>query len=206
MIRINLLGVERQKSKAASAFTLASAAPYLGGLVFVAAVGGVGWWYWSLTQTAQRLEADLVAKRAEADRLKTVTAEVQEFEARRKRLQDRVSLIEKLRMGQSLPVQLLDHVSRSLPEMLWLTDLEQEKGAVTIEGRTTTLIGLSDFVGNLAGTEVFEKPVEIVKSEVQTTTAPGQSGPPSTDLIAFTVRARVAGTPGEDADPAKPAR
>ena len=39
-------------------------------------------------------------------------------------LQQRVQLIEQLRSGQSVPVQLLDHVSRSLPDMLWLTDDE----------------------------------------------------------------------------------
>ena len=76
-------------------------------------------------------------------------AEVKQFEARTTQLQQRVQLIEQLRAGQSVPVQLLDHVSRSLPDMLWLTDLQQEGAAVTIEGRSTTLIALSDFVGNL---------------------------------------------------------
>ena len=33
--------------------------------------------------------------------------------------------------------------------MLWLTDLDQKGNDVTIEGQSTTLIALSDFVGNL---------------------------------------------------------
>jgi Tfp pilus assembly protein PilN len=108
-----------------------------------------------------------------------------------------VSLIERLRTGQSIPVQLLDHVSRSLPDMLWLTDLQQDNGALTIQGRSTTLIGLSDFVGNLASNAVLEKPIEIVKSEVASSEIPGGGG--TADLIEFTVRAHVTGTAADAA-------
>ena len=46
-------------------------------------------------------------------------------------------------------MQLLDIISKSVPDMLWLTDLEQKGNDVTIQGQSTTLIALSDFVGNL---------------------------------------------------------
>jgi hypothetical protein len=59
---------------------------------------------------------------------------------------------------------------------------------VTIEGRSATLIALSDFVGNLASNDLLRKPIEIVNSQVQ----PAQSGQNSTpELIAFTVRAQI---------------
>jgi type IV pilus assembly protein PilN len=197
MIRINLLGVERQaaRKRAGLPMSLAQGAPILGGVVLVAALSGVGWWYWSLSETSARLETDLAAKHQEALRLKSVTAEVQRFEARRAQLQQRVSLIEQLRTGQSIPVQLLDHVSRSLPDMLWLTDLQQDAGSITIQGRSTTLIGLSDFVGNLANNAVLEKPIEIVKSEVAAAEGPSATAGGPAELIQFTVRARVGSTP-----------
>jgi type IV pilus assembly protein PilN len=199
MIRINLLGLERPSARKSAAFSLSlsQSAPLLGAAVLVAALGSVGWWYWSLAQTTARLDAEITAKRQEAERLKTVTAEVQRFEKRRAQLQERVSLIERLRTGQSIPVQLLDHVSRSLPDMLWLTDLQQDNGALTIQGRSTTLIGLSDFVGNLASNAVLEKPIEIVKSEVASSEIPGGGG--TADLIEFTVRAHVTGTAADAA-------
>ena len=151
MIRINLLGVERKPAKVRRrlrhqpALTPASLRGDAG-----AAVGGTGWWFWSLARNREG-GADTVAatRTAEAARLKSVLNEVQQFEAQRTQLQERVQLIERLRAGQSVPVQLLDHISRSLPDMLWLTDLQQEGPAVTIQGRSTTLIALSDFVGNL---------------------------------------------------------
>ena len=80
-----------------------------------------------------------------------------------------------------MPVQLLDHVSRSLPEMLWLTELKQEGQFLTIEGRTTTLIGLSDFVGNLGANAVLQKPIEIVDSGAESR-GRDQGRPPSAPI------------------------
>jgi type IV pilus assembly protein PilN len=190
VIRINLLGAERQKAKKSVAFDVRQRMALVGALVVVVAAAGNGWWYWSLTQTATRLDAETIAAQNEATRLRGVLSEVEQFEARRTQLQRRVALIEDLRSGQSVPVQLLDHVSRSLPEMLWLTGFEQDGEAVTIQGRSTTLIGLSDFVGNLAANPLLKKPVEIVDSQVENS----ESGPnqPATELIKFTVKAQLA--------------
>lgn len=203
MIRINLLGVERQKTrKTTFSFNLAQGVPVLCGLIVVAAASGIGWWYWSLTQASAQVDADIVAARQESARLAGLMNEVKQFEAQRAQLQQRVSLIETLRGGQSIPVQLLDHVSKSLPDMLWLTDLEQDGPGLTIEGRATTLIALSDFVGNLGTGAVLTKPIEIVKSEVaEEVSTPGQ---PGTELIQFTVRAQVAGI--QPVVPTKPGR
>jgi Tfp pilus assembly protein PilN len=190
MIRINLLGADRQKAKKPAAFDVRQRAAVAGALVLLLAAAGNGWWFWSLNQTSTRLEAETTAAQLEAARLRGVLTEVEQFEVRRTQLQQRVALIEDLRSGQSVPVQLLDHVSRSLPEMLWLTGFAQDGEAVTIEGRSTTLIGLSDFVGNLAANPLLKKPVEIVDSQVEN----AESGPnqPAAELIKFTVKAQLA--------------
>ncbi|HXH23821.1 MAG TPA: PilN domain-containing protein, partial [Vicinamibacterales bacterium] len=155
MIRINLLGVERQKARKAPAFDIGQRVTLACSLILVAAALGIGWWYWSLNEQSERLDADIAAARQEAARLQSLLEEVKRFEAQRAQLQQRVTLIEQLRRGQSIPVQLLDHVSRSVPDMLWLTELRQEGAEVTIEGRSTTLIGVSDFIGNLAAGELL---------------------------------------------------
>jgi Tfp pilus assembly protein PilN len=130
-----------------------------------------------------------------------VLAEVQRFEQRRTQLQQRVSLIEQLRGGQSVPVQLLDHVSRSLPDMMWLTGVDQQKGEMTIEGRSTTLIALSDFVGSLGESNLVQKPIEIVSSQVETM-QPLVTGGVSADVIKFTVKAQLAPIPDTTVQPA----
>ena len=91
---------------------------------------------------------------------------MRDFEARRERLQQRVSLIEELRRGQTAPVHMLDQVSRSLPDMMWLTKMTQTGYDVTIEGNCLSLTSLSDFVANLESSRYFARPVEIVTSEV----------------------------------------
>lgn len=190
MIRVNLLGVERQKkARKAIAFDLGQSVTLACSLILVATVLGVGWWFWSLREESSRLDAEVAAAQQESARLQSLLGEVKEFEAQRTRLQQRVALIEQLRSGQSIPVQLLDHVSRSVPDMLWLTSMQQEASQVTIEGRATTLIALSDFVGNLAGSALLRKPIEIVNSQVQAAVGTGaQAGP---ELIQFAVRAQI---------------
>lgn len=194
MIRINLLGVERQKTRRSPAFDMGQRLTMACSMILVVAGLGVGWWYWSLTRESARLDAEILAAQAEVARLRTIIAEVTKFEERRKQLEQRVALIEELRKGQSVPVQLLDHVSRSLPDMLWLTSLQQTGADVTVEGRSTTLIAVSDFVGNLATGDFFRKPIEIMDSQVETQTgAAAAAGGP--DVIRFTVKAQLANAP-----------
>jgi type IV pilus assembly protein PilN len=213
MIRINLLGGERQAKKKAVAFDIGQRLTLACSLILVVAAGGIGYWYWSLQQRSAQVDADIAHAQQEQLRLQSIIREVNEFEQERAALQQRVALIEQLRSGQSLPVQLLDIVSKSVPDMLWLTDLEQKGSDVTIQGQSTTLISLSDFVGNLGSRPFLQKPIEIVDSKVETVTPTGQADKSGTgvDLIKFTVKATLANGPktppagGRAAGPAAPA-
>jgi Tfp pilus assembly protein PilN len=206
MIRINLLGVGRQKARKASSpiFGAAQRTQALCLLLLVLSMAGIGAWNWSLSQKATRLDAEISAARKETARLKAVLDEVKRAEDRRADLQQRVKVIEDLRMAQAVPVQLLDHVSHSLPDLLWLTALDQKNDAVQIEGRTTTLIALADFVGNLGTNKLVTKPIDIVNSEVVTSSAETNGG---VDLIKFTVKAPLTPTTpaaGQSVEPAAP--
>jgi len=189
MIRINLLGVERQKARKSFSLDLSAQTSLLCSLVLVAAVAGIGWWYWSLQQQSAQVDTDIVAAQQEVTRLRSILTEVQQFEQRQTQLQQRVGLIQQLRRGQSVPVQLLDHVSRSLPDTLWLTSFEESGASVTLEGRSTTLIALSDFVGNLGANPLIKKPIEIVNSQVEPAVGAAAG---SADVIKFTVKATLA--------------
>jgi type IV pilus assembly protein PilN len=193
MIRINLLGVDRTKAKKAVLLDIGQRITIACSLILVVAALLIGWWWWSLNETSSRLDADITAAQQEQIRLQSILVEVRQFEQRRGQLQQRVALIEQLRGGQSMPVQLLDHVSRSLPEMLWLTEMQQTGSVLTISGRSTTLIALSDFVGNLGNSPLLRRPIEIVGSQVETVSGGPASAPP-VELISFEVRAQIATT------------
>jgi len=183
MIRINLIRSERRAAKAASkGFQTAQKITVVGSLILVVAALGIGWRYWTLGQMVASADRQIVEARREEQRLAEILKEVAQFEARRAQLQQRASLIDELRRGQSAPVHIVDQVSRALPEMTWLTGLRQQGYDVTIEGRCLSLTSLSDFIGNLEASRYFKRPVEILSSEV----VAGQGGGPET--IRFSIR------------------
>ncbi len=96
---------------------------------------GIGWWYWSLKVQSDRIEEDIVTSQKETARLRTLIQQVQTNDARRAQLQERVGLIEELRKGREGAVRMLDEISRSLPDMLWLTEIKQQGADLTITGR-----------------------------------------------------------------------
>ena len=203
MIRINLLGVERPKARKLPTFTIQAQQLTLAcSAILVAAFAGVGWWYWSLTQTAAQVETDITTAQQELARLQSVLVEVKQFETIRTQLQQRVALVEQLRAGQTVPVQLLDHISRSVPELLWLTDMEQKGTALTIQGRANVLPATADFVTNLKASTLL-KDIEL-KTEVETL-QPAQ-GQAAIELYKFTVTAELdktaAAKPGAPGAPA----
>src|SRR6185295_14711560 len=133
---------------------------------------------------------DISSAQEETTRLHSVIQQVQQFEQRKAQLQQRVGLIEQLRKGQTGPVHMLDQISRALPPMLWLTEVKQGTGTdVVIDGKATTLTGLSEFVSNLEASGYFKRSVEIVNT---TSEAAGAGA----ELIKFTIRA-VFQQPGE---------
>jgi type IV pilus assembly protein PilN len=201
VIRINLLGVERQKSKTSFTFDPAQRTTAACVLIVLLGVGGIGWWYWSLQQTSIRLDEELASAQQEQARLQTLLQEVRRSEQQRGQLQQRVALIEQLRAGQSVPVQLLDVVSRSLPSTLWLTQLNSKGTEVTIQGRSTTLVELSDFVATLGANGLLQRPIEILDSKVETVSGTGAQQGQSVDLINFTVKAQIAGGQGRAGGP-----
>jgi type IV pilus assembly protein PilN len=187
MIRINLLTSERRAVKAASpGFQAGQKMMILGSLVFVLTVAALGWRYWALGQQAAQIEADIQSQQREEQRLQEILRQVKEFEARKAVLQARLDLIDRLRKGQNAPVHMVDQVSRALPDMTWLTNMQQSPDGytLTLQGRCLTLTSLSDFIGNLEGSRYFMRPVEIVESTV----VPGGSDGKVPDLIAFTIR------------------
>jgi type IV pilus assembly protein PilN len=202
MIRINLLTAERQqrtKKKASISFNFGGAQKVTVACTLILALTAVyiAWRFLSLSAESNRIDQEIGQAQTEAGRLHSIMVQVQQFEQRKAQLSQRVSLIEQLRKGQTGPVHMLDQISRSLPPMLWLSELKQgPNGEVVLDGRCTTLTGLSDFVANLEATGYFKKSIEIVSSQTE-----AFAGPPPVDLIKFSVRAIFqqpgqAGAPG----------
>ncbi len=199
MIRINLLAVERERTKKRVLIPVAHRLTIAASLVLLGTLLGIGWWFWYLHQESARIDAEIAKAEVETQQLRGVLAQVQKFESRKAQLQQRVTLIEQLRRGQAGPVHVLDEISRSLPDRLWLTAIEQKDKDFTLSGMTTSLTAISDFIANLESTKWFKKPVEIIDSQVQSDVKTG-------DLFKFSLKAVFTDpdAPPEPAAPAKP--
>ena len=184
MIRINLLAVERGAAKRTTLIPAAQRVTIGASLILLGGGLAIGWWFWSLGRTSRQLDQDIARAETETQQLRSVLAQVQKFETQRAQLQQRVTLIEQLRQGQTGPVHVLDEISTAIPERLWLTELSQTVDVLTINGNTTSLTGVSDFVANLEASGWFKRPVDIVDTQMSQDAKTG-------DLVKFSVKATI---------------
>jgi type IV pilus assembly protein PilN len=198
MIRINLLSAERKAARKKGGLHVGQKMTLGCSLILILSGSFIGWRYFAIARESAQLDADIAAAQQETARLRSVIQQVQQFEQRKAQLQQRVALIEQLRRGQTGPVHMLDQISRSMPPMLWLTELKQNEKVpeeVQIDGRCTTLTGLSDFVANLEASGYFKRSVEIISTQAEPLPQPPG------ELIRFSLRAQFQ-TPAPAAAPA----
>lgn len=127
-------------------------------LVILLAAMGLGGWYWSVTSTRADLQEQVDLLRLESARLKELTARVLEFEERKRSLEERITIIERLKDNQKGPVELMNIVIASVPDNppgLWLTSLVQQENLLTIEGRAFDVPFVADFIAALDNSRAF---------------------------------------------------
>ncbi len=208
MIRINLLAVERERSKRRATFQLGEKLTVACSLILVATGVFLAWWWWTLSRQSADLDSEIARAQNETARLRVVIARVQQAEQRRDQMDKRVALIEQLRKSQSAPVHLLDQISRSVPDGLWLTAMTQKGAELTIEGRCLVLSAVPEFVNNVQSSGYFKKVDVSTDTEGRDQTGPelvkfllkAQYAPPGIPLVPdmgqAPAGARPPGTPG----------
>jgi type IV pilus assembly protein PilN len=151
MIRINLLAPERPtaKKKAASSAPGALQAYLFLVLFGGGAIAGCGALYaWKTSQLAD-LDTKIAQNKKRQAELQAIKVQVDQFLAKKRILDAKVKLIEELRAQQSGPVHLLDEISKALPDLVWLTSMEQTGGGIRLQGESNGLTSVADFISNL---------------------------------------------------------
>ena len=167
MIRVNLLGnVPHAVARPWLPANQKSAAAGLAILVLTAV--GVGGLWWQVSHDRAQVDVKIAASEAELTRLKSVSLLVDRAVAQKLELTERLGLIDRLHRTQRAPVELLQTVSRSVPDGLWLLELKQQGNAIQIEGRASSLTALTDFVERLQTSGRFDHPVDIVTTNMET--------------------------------------
>ncbi len=184
MIRINLLA---NAGGARPGIIPAANKPALAGMAFLlCTMAGVGGWWWQMGRQAAAIDVQVTQAEHELSLLQGSAKLVDRAIARKSELGQKVTLIQRLRTAQRAPVTLLSTINRSLPDGLWLMELNQRGPAVQIEGRATTLTAVTDFVERLQGSGQFDRPVEIVTTSMEALE--------DASVVRFAVKAQAAGT------------
>jgi type IV pilus assembly protein PilN len=152
LIRINLL----TEAKAAAAKKKGPALPTGAKLNNLVLVGGlllgliyIGAMALVLTSHRRHLDEEIGKAREEVARLKSIIDEVKSYEDKKKSLEEKISLINSLKTNQKGPVRLMDEVSKALPDLVWLTELQVQGNLMTLKGKTLSPNAVATYLENL---------------------------------------------------------
>lgn len=165
MIRINLLGQPRPKSRRAAlplGSTLQLVSPIL---VILVALGILGVHYSALSRERDELRQEQERLRSEKAELEQLKQQVEQYERQKAVLQQHINVIEGLRRSKTGGQELLDMVANTVnrTESLWLTSLVREQNVLTIEGTAGSINAVANYITNLKRSGYFDK-VEIKES------------------------------------------
>lgn len=213
MIKINLVregrAVRGAGAPAVSAAVGAGGAPnvnnilILGLLVLGIVVAGAYWFINKRTLTNRQEQVEV--RRAEAQKLEAIIAEVEAFQRRKDSLQNRIDLINQLKQNQKGPVRIMDRISQDLPDLVWLDRMSVDAARITLNGRGLNPNAIANFVENVKNDPYFEEPELGQVSQISVTplvygfdmtfgftyqpkTAGGGTGAPGTTTATGTAR------------------
>ncbi|MCP9469059.1 MAG: PilN domain-containing protein [Nitrospira sp.] len=155
MIKINLLAPEPKGAKAKPKYDVRAQA-LLGVGTLLITLAGCWWYSTTLDQEIEALTEEKQNKDKQVAQLKEQVKQVQDFEQKKKLLEEKNRVIDQLEQTRGGPVKVLDHVSRSIePLKIWLTKLGVSADAVELEGKALTNDDVVEFANNLRRTEYF---------------------------------------------------
>jgi type IV pilus assembly protein PilN len=140
-------------------FGVASAAAVIAAGVFVLG-GKVLYSSWT---DAQNEKNNLLKK--EIVKLDAQIADIQDLENRKRRLVDRMEIIEKLQRKRPEIVHLFDEIVKTVPEGIYLTTIKQNGNKLEIHGVAQSSTRVSTFMRNIDSSVWMDNPVlQVVES------------------------------------------
>jgi Tfp pilus assembly protein PilN len=170
MIRINLLGTPKPKSKRSTGAITAPAIEFgeigspktkvLVALVLAVAFNA-GYWYY-LDHQAQDVAAKMRVAEQKNRELSDVKVKYLERQKQADNYKRRVDVIDQLRAGQSGPVNLLNTIGSTVngTEAVWLSTMKDQGASIDIQGMALSTDAVANLIQNLQATGFF-KNIEI---------------------------------------------
>lgn len=177
MIHINLLPIKEQQAEVARRREIIIASAVLG-FALLTLLGSYLYQSYQLTS----LEKELAGLRTELQALNAKVKEVADLQVKIKDLRGKQKIIDDLNNKKSGPVLVMASLSLATPASLWLTDLRESGGNVTMNGLAADNETVANFMRSLATSKHFAA-VELI----ETTQGVG----PTAALKKFAIKARV---------------
>jgi len=150
MIRINLLPVKAAQKKE----KLHGQLMILLACVVIATAGCAAVYYSLISKVAEAKEEN-DRRQVEIEQLKKQIGEVGRFKKMKEELQGKLDILAKLQEGQSGPVHLLDQLSASVPDKLWITSFKSTAGSVSISGFGMNEESVAQFLRDLEASPYY---------------------------------------------------
>lgn len=122
-----------------------------------------------ITETASQLEGQVAA-------LNEKNKDLEKMKRQKKDLEERLRVVSLLTSPQRrlASVRILDDLSSSTPEFLWLTEYLENKSNVQIRGKATDNQTIASFARNLSSSQVFRS-VEIRETQQEAQVVAGRT-------------------------------
>ena len=162
MIRINLLPTRKSRKKEAGRKQLA----ILAACVLVALAGN--WlWYSNLDGALQEKKQAVAKLQSEIAQLDSIIGEITNIKKDQKDLEEKLAVLERLRKGRTGPVKMLDALAMLMPERVWIREMDEKGGALTLRGYAVTNEDLADLMREMKRNEFFSEPALKRASQVE---------------------------------------
>lgn len=153
MIRINLLPVRASKKREAGKQWL-----LLFALVAVASLIGNYLWYSDAQRRLDAIKQRISRYEKDVKTLNKIIGEVKNIKAEKKAMEEKLTILKKLRDGRTGPVRVLDELSNILPQRLWVKSWDDNNSTVTITGSAINHEEVSVFLTKLKASKFFSNP------------------------------------------------
>jgi len=160
MIRINLLKPESKEVGEAKPAAPVEVKPRaklgnLGVLILVLAVAGLGAYYFIQKQKMDGERELLARAQQEKEKLQYVIQKLDEVQKQKANLERKITLINWLKAQQDRPVRLMDTLSRTIPDWVWLTEATYGPQGVQIKGKALSNNLIADYMSSLEASPVL---------------------------------------------------
>lgn len=172
MIRINLLKPEKKELKDIPAVPteevkrakkkLSIQQIAILGLIVVIAV------FFLTQRNAVNKERNLLRiAQDEKSKLQDVSAKLTKLKRQKETFERKINLISELRDHQAVAVDIVDELSKNIPEWVWLTEITYRSKRVQLKGRALSNNLVADYIANLEASPHFEN-VNLISSSQKT--------------------------------------